>query len=88
MGILVHLTNIGISFHLLKAFGSLKNGVDSWGRCAVESGKSNLVLAAIGHQLQQIVAGNNTRGNDAIKSSHGDGLFENLRVLKRIKVKI
>ncbi len=67
---------------LPEAPGCLKDGIDGGGRGAVEGRQSDLVVTAVGHQLQQVVAGDDAGGNDTAESSHGE---DDEKVLERDK---
>ena len=52
-----------------------------------------MVISAVGHQLQEVVAGHDAGGNNAVKTSHFDSLWylvglsieRNIEFISRIK---
>lgn len=55
---------------LLKIPGGLKDGVDGRAGGAVEGRQSDLVVSAIGHQGEQVVASDDTWWHDSSKARH------------------
>jgi len=51
-------------------FRSLQDCIDGRGWGAVEGRQSDVVFAAVSHQLQEVVAGDDAGRNDAIQSGH------------------
>ena len=49
---------------------SLKDGVDGGAGGAVEGRQSDLVVAAVGHQREKVVAGDDTWRHDSSKARH------------------
>ena len=77
----------------LEHFSSLQDGVDGGGGGAVEGRQSDVVLAAVGHQLKQVVAGHDAGGNNSVKTSHFDAVIRivgrtvNVNCQKQIEIK-
>jgi hypothetical protein len=46
----------------------LQDGVEGGGRGAVECGQRDGVVAAVAHQLQEVVAGQDAAGDDAVET--------------------
>ena len=55
----------------LEHLGSLHDCVDGGGGGAVEGGQGNGVIFAVGHELEEVVSGDNSGRNNAVESRHG-----------------
>ena len=53
---------------------NLQHGVDRRGRGAVEGGEGDAVVAAVLEQLEDVVAGQDAGGDDAVETHGGGGV--------------